>query len=219
MRPSGQEMERGPEGAGVSCRPVKQPPSSPGQPVSRRTALKVGLVGLVGAAVGAGSTAMLGRLGRAAPSPYRFFTNAEAGLLIDICEQLIPGDDTPGATETGAIHYIDRQLCGVFKRHQPTYRRGLESFHQTCLREHGQPFQALPVEKKIAALRAIESGRVPKELWAGLSPQAFFNLVLAHTMQSFYGSPRHGGNRGYASYRMLGLDYPPIVGRNRPTKA
>lgn len=212
-------MERWPPGAGVCCRPVKQPPSSPGQPVSRRTALKVGLVGLVGAAVGVGSTAMLGRLGRSVQPKYRFFTDPEAGLLIDICEQLIPGDDTPGATETGAIHYIDRQLCGVFKRHQQTYRRGLESFNRTCLQEHGQPFQSLPATKKVEALRAIESGRSARELWDKPSPQAFFNLVLAHTMQSFYGSPRHGGNRDYASYRMLGLDYPPIVGRNRPTKA
>lgn len=194
---------------------MKLPPSSPGPPVSRRTALKVGLVGLAGVAVGAGSTALLGRLGRGNPSPYRFFTEAEAALLIEICEQLIPGDDTPGATEAGVIHYIDRQLCGVFKRHQATYRRGLESFHQTCLQEHGQPFPALPADKKIAALQAIEAGRGPKDLWAKPSPQAFFNLVLAHTMQGFYGSPRHGGNRGYASYRMLGLDYPPVVGRNR----
>ncbi|HWA27241.1 MAG TPA: gluconate 2-dehydrogenase subunit 3 family protein [Lacunisphaera sp.] len=194
---------------------MKQPPSSPGRPVSRRTVLKVGLVGLAGAAVGGGSTALLGRLGRIAPPPWRFFTAAEAGLLIDICEQLIPGDDTPGATETGTIHYIDRQLCGVFARHQATYRRGLETFHQTCLREHGQPFQALPADKKIAVLKAIESGQAPQDLWVEPTPQAFFNLVLAHTMQGFYGSPRHGGNRDYASYRMLGLDYPPIVGRNR----
>jgi gluconate 2-dehydrogenase gamma chain len=173
------------------------------------------LVGLAGVAVGTGSTALLGRLGRGDASPYRFFTAAEADLLIEICEQLIPGDDTPGATEAGVIHYIDRQLCGVFKRHQATYRRGLESFHQTCLQEHGQPFPALPAEKKIAALQAIEAGRGPKDLWTKPSPQAFFNLVLAHTMQGFYGSPRHGGNRGYASYRMLGLDYPPVVGRNR----
>jgi gluconate 2-dehydrogenase gamma chain len=212
-------MERGPEVGGVCSGPVKLPPSNPGQPVSRRTVLKVGLVGLAGVAVGAGSTHLLGRLGRAAPPPYRFFTEAEAALLIDICEQLIPGDDTPGATEAGVIHYIDRQLCGVFKRHQSAYRQGLASFQQTCVREHGQPFEALPAEKKIAALQAIESGRGPKELWFKPSPQAFFNLVLAHTMQGFYGSPRHGGNRGYASYRMLGLDYPPVVGRNRPTKA
>ena len=34
-------------------------------------------------------------------------------------------------------------------------------------------------------------------------------------MQGFYGSPRHGGNRNYASYRMLGLEYPPVLGQNR----
>jgi len=34
-------------------------------------------------------------------------------------------------------------------------------------------------------------------------------------MQGFYGNPRHGGNRDYASYRMLGLDYPQLVGQDR----
>jgi gluconate 2-dehydrogenase gamma chain len=194
------------------------PPSSPNQPVSRRTALKLGLVGLAGLAVGAGSTAVLARLGRSVSPKYRFFSYGEAALLTDICEQLIPGDDTPGAAQAGVIHYIDRQLCGVFARHQQTYRRGLEAFNETCLQEYGRLFPDLPADKKIAALRTIESGRAPKALWGKPSAPAFFNLVLAHTMQGFYGSPRHGGNRDYASYRMLGLDYPPVTGRNRPTK-
>jgi len=197
---------------------VERAPSSPNQPVSRRTALKLGLAGLVGVAVGTGSTAMITRLTKSAPLTYRFFTDDEAALLIGICEQIIPADDTPGATQTGAIHYIDLQLVGVFKRHQQTYRRGLEAFRQTCLQEHGGLFESLSTTAKIEALRAIEAGRAPKELWGKPSPQAFFNLVLAHTMQSFYGSPRHGGNKDYASYRMLGLDYPPVVGRNRPRK-
>ena len=195
---------------------MEQPPSSSSRPVSRRTALKLGLVGLVGVAVGTGSTGVIARLGRPAQPKYRFFTSEEASLLTGICEQLIPADDTPGAAETGAVNYIDRQLCGFFKRHQQTYRRGLEAFRQTCQQEHGGSFQSLPAAKKIEALRAIESGRAPKELWDKPSPQVFFNLVLAHTMQGFYGSPRHGGNRDYASFRMLGLDYPPVTGRNRP---
>jgi gluconate 2-dehydrogenase gamma chain len=159
---------------------------------------------------------MITRLSRPnPPTPYRFFTTTEAALLIEICEQLIPRDDTPGATDTGAITYIDRQLSGFFARQQPIYRRGLEAFRQTCLQEHKLPFQELPPAKKIAALQALERGQVPKALWGDPTPQAFFNLVLAHTMQSFYGSPRHGGNRDYASYRMLGLDYPQFVGQNR----
>ena len=161
---------------------------------------------------------MITRLGRTAPPRFCFFTEDEAALLVAICEQIIPGDDAPGATQTGAIDYIDRQLVGVYKRHRQTYRRGLEAFRQTCRQEYGAPFQSLTAERKLDALRLLESGRAPKELWEKPSSQAFFNLVVAHTMQSFYGSPRHGGNRDYASYRMLGLDYPPVVGRNRPKK-
>jgi gluconate 2-dehydrogenase gamma chain len=41
----------------------------------------------------------------------------------------------------------------------------------------------------------------------------FFDLVRNHTMQGYYGSPRHGGNRDAISWRMLGLDEPPVRGR------
>jgi gluconate 2-dehydrogenase gamma chain len=198
---------------------VEQSTPSKSLPVSRRTVLKLGLAGLIGVAAGAGSTAVIAGLGRKVRPKYRFFTDAEAAMLIEICEQIIPHDDVPGATETGAIHYIDRQLCGVFARHQQTYRRGLESFRQTCLEIYKMPFEELSGSRKFEALRAIELGSAPKALWSNPPPHVFFNLVLAHTMQSFYGSPRHGGNRDYASYRMLGLDYPPVTGRSHRREA
>ncbi|HVT72199.1 MAG TPA: gluconate 2-dehydrogenase subunit 3 family protein [Lacunisphaera sp.] len=195
---------------------MESPHSNPGQPVSRRTALKLGLTGLVGVAVGAGAPGVIARLGRPALPRCRFFTDAEAALLADICEQLIPGDDMPGATDAGVVRYIDVQLAGVYRRHQSTYRRGLAAFAQSCRQRHGADFTELAAAQKVEFLRALDTGRVPPEPWGKPSPQVFFNLVLAHTMQGFYGSPRHGGNRGYASYRMLGLDYPPVTGRKRP---
>lgn len=196
------------------------PEADPANPVrlTRRTAVKLALVGLAGAAVGVGSTPLLRSLGAPA-RPYRFFTDEEAGLLGEICEQLIPRDAAPGAVDTGAIAFIDRQLGSRYRRHRSTYRRGLESFRQTCTQLHGRAFAALTSAQKIALLQAVEAGRVPAELWSQPSAPAFFNLVLAHTMQSFYGSPRHGGNRGYASYRMLGLDTPVVAGQNRHPKA
>jgi gluconate 2-dehydrogenase gamma chain len=39
--------------------------------------------------------------------------------------------------------------------------------------------------------------------------------VRAHTMQGFYGDPRHGGNRDRASWKMVGLSYPPIRGQEK----
>ena len=45
------------------------------------------------------------------------------------------------------------------------------------------------------------------------SQPVFFELLRRHTMESYYGSPRHGGNRDAVSWRMLGLDEPPLRGR------
>ncbi|MGP8199578.1 MAG: gluconate 2-dehydrogenase subunit 3 family protein [Limisphaerales bacterium] len=186
--------------------------------VSRRTALKLAAVGTLGAAVGVGASAGIAHWGRTPPASYRFFSEAEAGLLIAICEQIIPRDDTPGATDAGVIYYIDRQMAGPFVRHQQSYQKGLASFRQTCLQLFKAAFEELPFERQTDALRMVEAGKAPHELWPGPSQQDFFNLVLDHTRQGFYGSPRHGGNRGYASYHMLGLAYPNLIGRNVPDK-
>jgi gluconate 2-dehydrogenase gamma chain len=186
--------------------------------VSRRTVLKLAAVGTLGAVVGVGASAGIARWGRTPTPPFLFFSEAEATLLTTICEQIIPRDDTPGATDAGVIYYIDRQISGPLARHQQKYRVGLESFRKTCLRVFKTPFEGLTFEQQTAALRLIEAGNAPKEHWSDPSQQAFFELVLDHTRQGFYGSPRHGGNRGYASYRMLGLAYPNLIGRNLHVK-
>src|SRR5450759_5069201 len=77
-----------------------------GDGVSRRTVLKLVAVVALGAAVGVGASAGITHWGSTAPPPYRFFSEAEAKLLIAICEQIIPRDDTPGATDAGVIYYI-----------------------------------------------------------------------------------------------------------------
>ncbi|HVU23151.1 MAG TPA: gluconate 2-dehydrogenase subunit 3 family protein [Opitutus sp.] len=175
--------------------------------------MKLGLVGAVGVMAGAGSTALIARLGRGARPRYRCFSDADAELVNAICGTIIPRDDLPGAAETGAVDYIDRQLGGAFARQRETYRRGLAAFRETCRRD-GSGFLERDAAGRVAILQAVEAGRVPPDVWRGPSAREFFELVLAHTMQGFYGSPRHGGNRDYASYRMLALDYPPVVGRN-----
>jgi gluconate 2-dehydrogenase gamma chain len=57
------------------------------------------------------------------------------------------------------------------------------------------------------------AGETRKGQSKGQSSEDFFSLILSHTMQGFYGDPRHGGNRGRASWKMLNLPYPPILGR------
>lgn len=147
--------------------------------------------------------------------PYKFFTNEEAQCVIAICEQIIPADEFGGgATEAGVIQYIDRQLVAVFDYDQLIYQRGLEALQQSCLNLHGGRFEALESESQLRILQAMESNKMPEEYWEDLEPSRFFTLLVDHSMQGFYGSPRHGGNRNYMSYKMMGLDFPLVVGRN-----
>jgi gluconate 2-dehydrogenase gamma chain len=43
----------------------------------------------------------------------------------------------------------------------------------------------------------MEKGELPAEYWKETNQTGLFRLMLDHTMQGFYGSPRHGGNVNY----------------------
>jgi gluconate 2-dehydrogenase gamma chain len=152
------------------------------------------------------------------PSRWLFFTGEEATLAESIIACLIPADDFPGAKEAGVINFIDRQLVSYHRRFQKIYRTGLAKIQESCVQQWGELFNNLPDEKKIVFLKSLEKGTVPGEIWKDLASSDFFSLILDHTMQGFYGSPRHGGNKDYISYRMLGLDYPFIIGRHKYEK-
>ena len=61
----------------------------------------------------------------------------------------------------------------------------------------------------------IQTGNMKESAWAGGFDKEFFSMVRDHSMQAYYGSPRHGGNKNNMSYKMLKLDYPLIIGQNR----
>lgn len=152
------------------------------------------------------------------PAPFRFFTPEEAKRLIAICECIIPADDAPGATDAGVIYYIDKQLAGFFRKFQQAYQEGLAMVKKDCRKIYGSEFESLSFPKQNEYLKLMESNAPDLNSWTGNHPSDFFNLVLSHTMQGFYGPPRHGGNKNYASYRMLGIGYPAIIGQNHYKK-
>ncbi len=159
----------------------------------RRTFIGAGLAA-------AGATMSCARLG--AGGSWRFFTGAEAGTVEAICERIIPTDADPGAKAAGVINYIDIQLTKCFKKHQKTYREGVAAVDAASRKQFGKPFVELPSEQQVEVLQNTEQ-----------NSKAFFDLILAHTRQGFYGDPRHGGNRDRVSWKMVGLPFPPIRGR------
>jgi gluconate 2-dehydrogenase gamma chain len=146
---------------------------------------------------------------------WRFLSDGEAIVVEAIAEQIIPADQDAGARDANVVNYIDRQLASVFARHQAAYRTGIVGVQQTSHIMFGSDFQSLAWPRQTEVLRALEKGEAKGPIWETASARAFFSLIRDHTMQGFYGSPRHGGNRRFASFRMVGMDYPRVVGENR----
>lgn len=135
-------------------------------------------------------------------SQWRFFTAAEAATVDAICGRLIPADQDPGAREAGVVNYIDIQLTRLFKRHQATYRKGIAGVDDTSRKKFNKRFVELTADQQTETLTDVEE-----------NAPAFFDLILTHTRQGFYGDPRHGGNRDMVSWKMLKLPCPPVRGR------
>ena len=146
-------------------------------------------------------------------SPWRFFTIDEARTLASMVDQIVPPDQDAGAAWAGVVNYIDRQLCGPFQSLQNTYRQGLAGVDQSSQSLYGRLFADLESSQQIEVLRQLESRKAPGPAWKQQSSSEFFSAVVDHTMQGYYGDPRHGGNREGVSWKMLDLPYPPIRGR------
>lgn len=178
---------------------------APAYKLSRRKFLQAALI--AGAAAGSGLAC------RRNSSPWRFLTVDEARTLAAACDQIIPGDEDPGAAWAGVVNYIDRQLCGTLRRFRNSYRDGIVAMDKSSHMLYGRDFALLSGAKQIELLTFMEEGQAPPAAWQKISSTEFFGLLIDHTMQGFYGDPRHGGNRGGAGYKMVGLAYPPIRGR------
>ena len=148
-------------------------------------------------------------------SLWRYLTDNEARMLIAIAEQLIPADKDPGATDAQVVNFFDKQLTGYYKRHQEMYRKGLQCMELSSGKIFEKAFTELEWKQQTAFLETMEAGKLPKEDWNEVNQQSFFRLLLDHTMQGFYGSPRHGGNCNYVSFKMMKIDYPHVIGQNR----
>jgi gluconate 2-dehydrogenase gamma chain len=162
-------------------------------------------VQLAGTATAAG---VLGSCGHR-DGEWRFLTAAEGRTLEALCEQIIPADQTPGAAWAGVVNYIDRQLMGPFRRQRDVYRRGLAALDQAAQQFGGGTFAALEPPRQTALLSGDDLSNPQGEA------RRFFSMVIAHTMQGYYGDPRHGGNREAVSWRMLDVPVIPIRGQAR----
>jgi gluconate 2-dehydrogenase gamma chain len=150
----------------------------------------------------AAGTAVLAGCKSAQRGGWEFLSEESAGTLKAICDQIIPADDFPSASGAGVLDYIDRQLVRHYRRHRKTYSEGLEQADRISRQRFDSNLESASAEQQLAVVTAVEKEH-----------PAFFELVRQHTLEGYYGSPRHGGNRDAVSWRMVGIAEPPLLGR------
>lgn len=133
---------------------------------------------------------------------WNVLSDDHARTLATLCDQIIPADEFPSASQAGVVTYIDRQLSRQYRRHQDAYREGLEIAGSMSRNRFGVALADATPQQQLEITTALEKQN-----------RAFFELFRQHSMEGYYGSPRHGGNRDAVSWHMLGLDEPPLRGR------
>lgn len=130
---------------------------------------------------------------RDAGAAFLHLAVADAAALEAVAARIIPDDDTPGAREAGVIHFIDHALGGFMAEAEGELRRGVQSLDELAAAA-GRPFAELDAEAQDAILRGIDA-------------TPFFGLMQFLTVAGMFSLPSHGGNRGYAGWKLLGFEH------------
>jgi gluconate 2-dehydrogenase gamma chain len=179
------------------------------------------------------------------PLGWYFLNPGEVATVEAIVDRLIPADGlSVGGKEAGCAVFIDRQLAGSFGQSSrlydkgpfmpglPTqgyqgaltpsgrYRLGLRALEDHVRGSHGgKTFAGLAPAQQDEILEGLESGKITLKLAPGFSTRQFFELLLQNTMEGFFADPLYGGNRGMASWKMIGFpgaryDYREFIGKH-----
>jgi gluconate 2-dehydrogenase gamma chain len=187
-----------------------------------------GAAGAGAAALKAGvSSATAAESANAPVEAWLVLTADEVAFFSAAADTMIPADAlSPSGTDCGVPVFIDRQLAGAFGAGAKMYRAG--PFHQGVPEQgyqlpltprdffaagvqaanawshktYGKSFDRLNPDQRAEALTAMEAGKAAFE---DFDARAFFQRLLAITMEGFFSDPMYGGNRGKASWRMLGF--------------
>ena len=159
--------------------------------------------------------------------PLLALNETEHAFVVAAVDTFIPADElSPSGSDCGCATYIDRQLASAWGGGDKMYRAGpyfkgkpeqgyqlpltpaefmssgIAAANEWSRKTYGHDFDRLDPNKRVEALKAMESGKAE---FANFSSRAFFARLLTMTMEGFFGDPIYGGNRNKASWRMLGF--------------
>jgi gluconate 2-dehydrogenase gamma chain len=187
--------------------------------IDRRTFLASASAGLGAAWLSANWSAALAASAhaRAAALPgaspkLDFFSPEQAVEVSAIAARIIPSDGSPGATEAGAVYFIDRILMTIAADQQPAYRDGLLQV-QTSVRAMFpglQKFSAASPDQQDQFLTTLDEPIVPagRQRRAPIAGATFFETIRAHTINAFLIDPESefAGNSRGVGWQLIGRE-------------
>lgn len=131
-----------------------------------------------------------------AGAAYRNLSAEEAIELGAWVDQIIPPDESPGATETGVVYFIDAALGGFMKSAAPMLRQGLEEFQQSVKSSY-------PPHTRLSELSFGQQTEALKS--AEETP--LFGMLHFMTLCGMFSLPSYDGNRNDAGWKLIGFDH------------
>jgi gluconate 2-dehydrogenase gamma chain len=126
-------------------------------------------------------------------------TSGEARTMRAFAAQIIPSDDdTAGADDAGAVHFVDRALeLPLFAESVPVIRAGLADLDARARAVDGRGgFATLSLAHQTAILRQIEH-------------DPFFATARTLVVIGTFANPSYGGNRNGSGWMMVGMEHHP----------
>jgi gluconate 2-dehydrogenase gamma chain len=119
----------------------------------------------------------------------------EAADMAAIAARIIPSDDTPGATEAGAIYFIDYVLGSSRSELLPLVKAGLAAIKSRSVELFSQPdFSRLAPMQQDFLLHEAEDTE-------------FFAIARYLTVCGTFSLPIYGGNRDMTGNKLVGFDH------------
>lgn len=127
----------------------------------------------------------------AAQSAWKHLSPDQALTLGALADQIFPPDDLPGASELGAVHFIDAALDGFMADSREMLQLGLADLDARA----GGPgaFQRLAFPEQTGLVQQIEASD-------------FFGAVHFLTLCGLFAMPAHGGNLNSRAWEMIGFE-------------
>lgn len=115
----------------------------------------------------------------------------DEAVLRAVLDRIIPRDDHPSACEAG----VDGFILGLWRAGSEgsagPVAAGLARLSETCRAATGRSFAALSAAEQDTALAAVAA-------------QPWFRSLCELAAEGYYADPGNGGNRGAASWAMIG---------------